>query len=74
MPKTLNKEYVESSNLDWISYDESEHKLYIQFKNQSLYVYYDVPKEIYTNLKNAVSKGKYHAYNIKWKFEYKRLK
>lgn len=64
---------VESSNLDRVGYDDSTNDLYVQFKSSGLYVYRNVPKEVYDELLNAESKGKYHNKNIKWKYEYKRL-
>jgi len=71
--KRLTKHIVESTNLDWVSYDEEENKLYVQFKNGGLYVYFDVPKEIFMNLLKASSKGRYHAVMIKYKFKYDKL-
>ncbi len=71
--KSVNLVSVESSNLDKVGYDDFTNDLYVQFKSSGLYVYYNVPKEVYNELLSAESKGKYHNKNIKWKYEYKRL-
>lgn len=71
--KKLMKHIVQSTNLDWVAYDEVKKILYVQFKNGGYYAYYDVPKEIFTDLLKASSKGRYLAMKIKWKFEYKKL-
>ena len=69
----LDRMHVESSNLDWVSYDETTSDLYICFKSKSVYVYRDVPKKVYNELLSAESKGKYHNANIKWNYTYKRI-
>lgn len=71
--KDLMKHLVNSSNLEWISYDEEEKKLYIQFRNGSIYEYYDVPENIFTGLLGAGSHGRYFWMKIRDKFDYKKL-
>ena len=71
--KSINKTKVDSSNLDWVAYDEKRKELFIMFKSGGLYVYFDVPKEVYSNLLSASSKGHYHHVNIKWKYRYEKL-
>lgn len=73
MENNLVKHIVQSSNLDWVAYDESKKELYIQFKSGGLYVYYKVPKDIFINLLKAGSKGRYHAVKIKYVYDYKKL-
>lgn len=71
--KNLMKHLVDSTNLEWVSYDEEEQNLYIQFRSGGLYVYYKVPKNIFQDLLDAGSKGRYHAVKIKYNYDYKKL-
>lgn len=67
------KVYVDSSNLVWVNYNKATKVLTVSFKNGSVYEYYNVPEDIYNNLLDAPSKGSYHAKNIKYSFEYKKI-
>ena len=49
-----------------------KNNLYVDYKSGS-YVYYDVPKEIYTGLLAADSKGKYMWAKVKGRYDYDRL-
>lgn len=71
--KGLMKHPVSSSNLEWVAYDEEKKDLYIQFRSGGLYVYYDVPMDIFEGLLEAGSKGRYHNIKIKWAYKYKKL-
>ena len=64
---------VESSNLKGVFYDAKEKKLFVKFKNDSLYSYEDVPKFVYKDLMNAESKGLYFANNIRGKYAYENI-
>lgn len=56
---------VQSSNLTAVGYDDGENKLYVAFKANTLYVYHDVPQEIYQELMKSDSKGKFLNQNVK---------
>lgn len=71
--KELTKHKVDSTNLDWIAYDEDKKDLYIQFRSGGLYKYSDVPKDIFEGLLNSGSKGRYHNVKIKYKYKYEKL-
>lgn len=73
--KELKKHYVDSSNIQWIAYDEELNNLYVAFNNNSVYVYYEVPKEIFENFMRAGSKGRYLHMYIKRnnRYKYKKL-
>ena len=49
-------------------YDSQQQILKIEFKNSSIYKYFDVPESIYEELKIAPSVGKYFNSNIREKF------
>ncbi len=67
----MQRQQVESSNLESIGHEEQV--LEIEFKDGSVYQYFDVPKDEHTNLMNAESHGKYFSANIKNKYRYKKL-
>lgn len=62
-----------SSNIAEIAYDEGSETLEIRFHNGSVYQYFDVPEAMWDGLKNADSKGKYLAANIKGSFRYSKV-
>lgn len=54
---------VASSNIASIGYDEQSQTLEVEFLNGSIYQYYNVPKNIYDQLMNDPSKGRFlHTY------------
>jgi len=65
---------VNSSNLKSVGYDEAESILYVEFKANTLYEYYDVPSEVYEELLKAESKGKYYNAEIKTKYRVSKIR
>lgn len=66
---------VESSNLEGVGYDEEEELLYIAFRPKrntprTLYRYFNVPAQTFSDLLNAESKGKYFHRNVREVFPY----
>jgi hypothetical protein len=64
---------VSSSNVAAIGYDESNQILYVQFLNNTLYIYKGVPAGEFNGLKNAPSIGSYLHRNIKNLYAYERI-
>ena len=64
---------VESSNIAAVGYDTSFGNLIVEFKNGNKYQYKKLPYELYENLLQAESKGRFVNENIKGKFEYGRI-
>lgn len=64
---------VTSSNIEAIGYDENSQTLQIEFKNGSIYQYFDVPENIFNELRDAGSIGGYLAANIKGTYRYSRV-
>lgn len=65
---------VDSTTMTSIGYDAEARILEIEFTGGAIYQYLDVPEEIYQELLNAESKGRY--FNIVFKpygFEYHQL-
>ncbi|HPT16943.1 MAG TPA: KTSC domain-containing protein [Kiritimatiellia bacterium] len=60
---------VSSTFLDKVGYDAQAKVLAIQMKNSSdVYLYQDVPQELYDDLLAAESKGGFYVKNVKGKF------
>lgn len=62
-----------SSNIESIGYDLDTATLEIEFKNNSIYQYFDVPQNIFNDLMMAESKGQYLAQHIKGVYRYSRV-
>ena len=66
---------VESSNINFIGYDENNRILKVIFNTNSSYVYFGIPLIIWEELKISESKGKYLTENvIKKPEQYKFIK
>lgn len=48
---------VNSSNVKYVGYDRETQRLYVQFLNDEVYVYYDVEPQIFDAIRQADSKG-----------------
>ncbi len=64
---------VSSSNVQSIGYDENTMALYVNFLNNALYIYKNVPKLEYDELLRAPSIGSYLHRNIKAQYPYERI-
>jgi len=70
---------VTSSNISSIGYDEEAKTLEIAFLDKgsggdgAVYQYYEVPKNVYDEIMEAESKGKYLHQNIKDVFRYSKV-
>ena len=70
----MNRTSVDSSNLKSVRYDVNTKILEIEFRDGSVYQYYEVPLSIYEGLMNASSHGKFfHAY-VRNVYRYRRIK
>tara|TARA_R110002050_G_scaffold3249_3_gene17203 strand:- start:52970 stop:53179 length:210 start_codon:yes stop_codon:yes gene_type:complete len=67
------REPVTSSNISEIGYDEPSRTLEVLFSNGSVYQYFDIPPQIYTELLHAGSVGRYLNSTIKGHFRYARV-
>lgn len=63
-------ESVDSSALSEVGYDYSHEMLAIRFRenDEHVYVYYDVPSEVYEDFISADSLGRYYNYYIKGQY------
>lgn len=69
----MERKPVTSSNIASIGYDENTSTLEIEFLNNSIYQYFDVPQHIYQGLMQADSQGQFLAQNIKGVYRYSKV-
>lgn len=69
----MERKPVQSSNIASIGYDENSTTLEIQFLNNSIYQYFEVPQHIYTELMGSDSQGRCLAQNIKGVYRYSKV-
>jgi uncharacterized protein YuzE len=70
----MNREYVQSSMITSIGYDPSTSILEIEFKNGgSIWQYFDVPENVYHDMRSDGSIGKYFIANIKGQYTESRV-
>lgn len=65
---------VTSKNLHSVGYRLEDSLLLIQFHSGAAYEYYDVPEQVYTDLIQATSKGKYFSTYIKNTYKCKKTR
>ena len=71
----MNRTPVSSSNLAAVGYDLQGQFLEIEFKNGSIYQYFNVPHHIHQGLMNAGSHGRYFdTYIKKGGYRYHRIR
>jgi len=70
----MDRTPVISSNLKSVGYDMNTKTLEIEFKNGSVYQYYEVPLDVYEGLMKAPSHGKFFHAHIRNVYRYKRIK
>ena len=64
---------VESETLAALAYDAARQFLQIQFRDHTIYCYFDVPTDIFQALTQAPSKGRYFNKSIRPRFRYEKL-
>ncbi len=69
----MQREPVASSNLISVGYDDTSQTLEVEFKNGTIYQYYNVGRNIYEEFLASPSKGQFLAYQIKNGFPYSRV-
>ena len=62
-----------SSVVATIRYDKIKHLLTVVFVSGSVYIYKNVPEDLYAKMKQASSKGSFLNNEIKGKFEFEKI-
>ena len=65
---------VDSSMLASVGYDEKKQILEVEFNHGGIYEYYEVEKEIYDDLMNSDSLGRYFINHIKGDYDYGKVR
>ena len=69
--KIINE--ISSSNIKKTIYDTQEKKLYVTFNNGTVYMYLNVPHQIYTRFRLSKSQGQFFSMEISKKYEHKKI-
>ncbi len=69
----MNMVPISSSTIAAVRYDNHARAMDIEFKNGSVYRYFDVPAAMYEELLRAGSAGQYLNSQIKGNFRYARM-
>lgn len=69
----MNRIPVSSSNVASVGYDPDSQILEVEFKDNAIYHYFDVPQHIYDGLRSAESVGKFLHANVKGIYRYARI-
>jgi hypothetical protein len=69
--KIINE--IKSSNLKKTVYDTETKKLTVEFNNNTIYEYEEVPHQIYTRFRLSESQGKYFISEISKKYKYTKV-
>jgi hypothetical protein len=69
----MNRTPVSSSNIASIGYDAKTLTLEVEFRDGSIYQYFDVPETVYQEFMRASSKGRFLHANIKGNYRYARV-
>ena len=67
----INFVKVESSNIEKVGHDNED--LYVTYKSGNTYKYLGVPKEVYNNLLESESKGRFMNSAIKENYKYTKV-
>lgn len=69
----MRRQPVSSSNLYSVGYDSETSTLEIEFRDGSVYQYFNVPARVYEALMSAGSHGQYFHRNIRDVYQYARI-
>lgn len=69
----MNRTPVQSSNILSVGYDPSSLTLEVEFKNGTVYQYFDVPQSTFDALLAASSVGQYLNTNVRGVFRFAKL-
>lgn len=62
-----------SSVIDTTYYDKENQTLKVVFRSGAVYIYYDVPEDVYVQFMKARSKGTFLNLSIKGSYEFERV-
>lgn len=69
----MDRNHVPSSNINSIGYDPDTETLEVEFLNGTIYQYFNVPRNMYDQLMQEGSKGRFLNTYIKNAYPYSRV-
>lgn len=69
----MDRVAVTSTNVESLGYDSASETLEVEFKNGTVYQYFDVPERVYEELRDASSVGGYLATQVKGVYRYSKV-
>ena len=63
---------VDSSQIRSVGYDSETETMYVEFKNGQVYRYLEVPQNVFNNLKNSSSPGRFFLSSVKQYYDYSK--
>ena len=69
----MQRDSVASSNVASLGYDPTTETLEVEFLSGSVYQYYNVPENIYDQMKRSASKGRFLHIYVKNAYPYSRV-
>lgn len=73
MKQVEHFDFPDSESVGSIEYDPQSRHLKVRFVKGTLYVYFDVPHDLFDRFKKADSAGRFVHRELVGKFKYKRL-
>jgi hypothetical protein len=70
----MKKVWIDSDAAHYVSYSCAEKLLRIWYSTGKIYDYLEVPSQVYQDLMNSDSKGRYINFEIKPQFPYREVK
>jgi len=64
----MHREFVQSSMIISFGYEANTSTLEIEFNSRAVWQYYDVPENVYYDMRNSDSFGKFFHANIKGQY------
>lgn len=65
----MRRKPIDSSAIASVGYNPEREELEVEFRSGSVYRYFDVPQEIYEDLLQAPSKGRFFASFIRGQYD-----
>ena len=63
---------VDSSQISSVGYSPDTETMYVEFKNGQVYRYLEVPENVFNNLKNSSSPGRFFLSSVKQYYDYSK--
>lgn len=69
----MKRDFVQSSSIISVGFDAPSSTMEIEFKDGRIYQYFEIPEQVFRDLKSAPSVGSYFHQNVRGKYAYAQL-